>query len=371
MVHATRSRLARRVVHVLAAVAALGALLTPSAALADGEKRAVYTSTNAASGNEVLAFHRAANGELRPAGTFATGGTGTGAGLGSGHSLVVSRDGGALVVVNAGSSTVSAFKVNHNVLRLIGSPVASGGARPTSLTLHDDVVYVMNAGSNSIAGFRLDDKRGLKPIAGSVQSLGAGTSVPSQIQFDKSGRVLIVDERGSSTIDTFGVDHRGVAGPGHTTPSNAGGPFGFDVDRRGNILFSATTLGGGLMSGATSYDVSRNGVLTPNGGPVSSGQAAACWLAAAGHFAYTTNAGSGSIGRFAIARDGSLSLVGTTVVGTGSTPLDNAVSRDQDFMYVLLGGFHQIVGYRIGHDGNLTQVTSVGVPVGAAGIAAR
>ena len=36
-----------------------------------------------------------------------------------------------------------------------------------------------------------------------------------------------------------------------------------------------------------------------------------------------------------------------------------------------LGGFHQIVGYRIGHDGNLTQVTSVAVPVGAAGIAAR
>ena len=371
MVHATRRRLGRRFLHALAAVAALGALLTPSAALADGEKKTVYTITNAASGNEVLAFHRAANGELTPAGTFPTGGMGTGAGLGSGHSLVVSKDGRALVVVNAGSSTISAFTVDHDGLRLIGNPVASGGTRPTSLTLDDDLVYVMNADSNSIAGFRLDDKRGLKPIEGSIEPLGAGTSVPSQIQFDKTGRVLIVDERGSSTIDTFVVDHRGLAGQTRTTPSNAGGPFGFDVDRRGNVLFSATTLGGGLMSGATSYDVSRNGILTPNGGPVSSGQAAACWLAAAGHFAYTTNAGSGSIGRFAIAPDGSLSLVGTTVVGTGSTPLDNAVSRDQDFMYVLLGGFHQIVGYRVGHNGDLTQVTSVAVPVGAAGIAAR
>jgi hypothetical protein len=83
------------------------------------------------------------------------------------------------------------------------------------------------------------------------------------------------------------------------------------------------------------------------------------------------NAGSGSIGRLAIAGDGSLGLVGTTVVGTGSTPLDDAVSRDQDFMYVLLGGFHQIVGYRIGDDGGLTQVTSVTVPAGAAGIAVR
>jgi 6-phosphogluconolactonase len=315
------------VLHVLAASAALGALLAPSAALADGEKKAVYTITNAASGNELLAFQRSANGALTPAGIFPTGGTGTGSGLGSGHSLVVSDDGRELVVVNAGSSTISAFRIEHDRPRLIGTAVASGGTRPTSLTLHDDLVYVMNAGSNSIAGFRLDDKRGLTPISGSIQPLGAGTTVPSQIHFDKSGQVLIVDERGSSTIDTFVVDHRGVAGPGRTTPSNAGGPFGFDVDRRGHVLFSATTLGGGLMSGATAYDVARDGTLTPNGGPVSSGQAAACWLAAAGHFAYTTNAGSGSIGRFAIARDGSLSLVGTTVVGAGSTPLDTPSAK--------------------------------------------
>ena len=115
-----------------------------------------------------------------PRGTFPTGGMGTGAGLGSGHSLVVSNDGRALVVVNAGSSTVSAFRVEHDGLRLIGSPVASGGTRPTSLTLDDDLLYVMNADSNSIAGFRLDDKRGLTPTAGSIQPFGAGTSVPSQ-----------------------------------------------------------------------------------------------------------------------------------------------------------------------------------------------
>jgi len=362
-----------RFVRLLVAVAALGALLTPSAALADGDKQSVYTITNSASGNEVLAFHRAANGALTPAGSFSTGGLGSGAGLGSGHSLVVSDDGRMLVVVNAGSNSVSAFKVDNDRLRLLGSPAPSGGTRPTSVTIHDDLVYVMNAGSNSIAGFRLDDRHGLKSIDGSTQPLGAGTMLASQVQFDKSGRVLIVDARGSSTIDTFVVDHRGVAGPVHTTTSNAGGPFGFDVDRRGNILFSAVaiSINGALTSGATSYDVARNGVLTPNGMPVSSGQAAACWLAAAGHFAYTTNAGSGSIGRFAIAHDGSLSLIGTTVVGSGSTPLDITVTHDQKYMYVLLGGSHKIVGYRVGHDGDLTQVTSVDAPMGAAGIAAR
>jgi 6-phosphogluconolactonase len=371
MVHAHHRRPGRLILHVLGAAAAVSSLLSPSAALADGEKKAVYTITNAASGNAVLAVHRAPDGTLSQARSFPTGGAGTGAGLGSGHSLVVSRDGRELVVVNPGSNSISAFSVDHDGLRLIGSPVPSGGVRPTSVTIHDDLVYVMNADSSSIAGFRLDHKRGLMPIAGSVQPMGAGTSLPSQIQFDQSGKVLIADARGSSTIDTFVVDDRGVAGPARTTPSNAGGPFGFDIDRRGNILFSATTLGGGLMSGATSYDVARDGTLTPNGSPVSSGQAAACWLAVAGHYAYTTNAGSGSIGRFAIAQDGSLNLVGTTVVGAGSQPLDNAVSHDQEFMYVLLNGRHEIVGYRVGHDGSLTQVTSIPVPTGAAGIAVR
>jgi 6-phosphogluconolactonase (cycloisomerase 2 family) len=203
-----------------------------------------------------------------------------------------------------------------------------------------------------------------------VRPLGSGTSTPSQIQFDKTGQVLIVDERGSSTIDTFVVDEHGVAGPARTTSSDAGGPFGFDVNSRGNILFSAVALSGGQMSGATSYDVSRNGVLTPNGVPVSSSQSAACWLAAAGQFAYTTNAGSGSLGRFSVARDGSLSLLGTTVLGGTSHPLDEGVSRDQQFLYVLVDGFNEVDGYRVQPDGGLREVTSVMVPTGAAGVGA-
>ena len=159
MVHATRHRLARRFLHVLAAAAAVSALLTPSAALADGEKKAVYTITNAASGNAVLAFHRAANGALTPAGTFPTGGTGTGGGS---RLRPLTRG-----LQGWQSARRRERRQQHGFglqgrsrrLRLIGSPVGSGGARPTSLTVDDDLVYVMNADSNSIAGFRLDDKR--------------------------------------------------------------------------------------------------------------------------------------------------------------------------------------------------------------------
>jgi 6-phosphogluconolactonase len=369
---ATTPRLTRRLAlaGALSTAVLLSILPTAAPALADEDNGAVYTMTNAVSGNAVLAFHRDSGGALSPAGTFATGGDGTGAGLGSGHSLVVSADGREVVVINAGSDSISAFRVRHRGLELIGNAQPSGGTRPTSVTIDTDTVYVLNAGSNSIAGFRLDDERGLKPIPGAVQPLGTGTSVPSQIQFDKHGRVLVVDERGSSTIDTFVVDRQGVAGPARTTPSNAGGPFGFDVDEQGHLLFSAVALGGGLMSGATSYDVSRDGTLTPNGTPTTSGQAAACWLAAAGRFAYTTNAGSGSIGRFSVARDGSLNLIGTTVLGATAHPLDEEATRDQGYLYVLVDGFHTLNGYRVGATGDLTLVTSVPVPAGVAGVAA-
>lgn len=369
----TALRLSRRLALAGVAATAVLASVLPVAgpAFADEEGGAVYTMTNAVDGNALLAFQRDGRGKLTPAGTFPTGGKGTGAGLGSGHSIVVSGNGREVIVVNAGSDSISAFRVRRHGLELIGKPQPSGGTRPTSVTLDDDTVYVLNAGSNSIAGFRLDDDRGLKPIAGSIQPLGAGTSVASQIQFDKKGRVLIVDERGSSTIDTFVVDNRGVAGPAHTVPSNAGGPFGFDVNRRGHILFSAVALGGGLMSGATSYDVDRDGTLTPNGTPVTSGQAAACWLAAAGTFAYTTNAGSGSIGRFRVGHDGTLTLTGTTDLGAGSHPLDMDVSDDQHLLYVLVDGLHQLNGYRVGGNGELTQVTSVVVAAGVAGVGAN
>ncbi len=336
------------------------------AGAASDSVHAVYSLTNSATGNAVLAFTSGDNGSLTPAGEFATGGNG--GALGSGHSIVVSRNGHDVVAVNAGSNSITAFDARQGGLRLVAT-VPSSGTRPTSVTIHDDLVYVLNAGSLSIAGFRLDDNS-LTPIAGSVRTLGAGASVPSQIQFTNGGNVVVVDERGSNTIDTFVIGDDGVAGAVLSTPAVAAAPFGFDFDRQGHLLSSNANLGNGT-SGASSYDVSSDGTVTANGGGVSSGQAAACWLAAAPGWAYTTNAGSGSIGRFAVAGDGTLTLSGTTVIGPAAHPLDEDVTKNEKELYVLVDGFHQIVGYRIEKDGTLTQLGSTTVPVGAAGLAAN
>src|SRR5947209_15705137 len=125
--------------------AATAARVAASAAAADGAPGAVYTLMNLTSGNAVAVFARAADGTLSAAGSVATGGTGTGAGLGSQGALALSDDGRWLFAVNAGSNDVSVFDVGPVGLAL-ASRTASGGTLPISLTVHGHVLYVLNAG---------------------------------------------------------------------------------------------------------------------------------------------------------------------------------------------------------------------------------
>jgi len=82
--------------------------------------------------------------------------------------------------------------------------------------------------------------------------------------------------------------------------------------------------------------------------------------------------GSGSVGEFAVAPDGALTLLGNLLVenNAASHPLDEAVSADQHYLYILANGLPQIVGYRVGADGSLTQVTTAPAAAGSGGIGA-
>jgi hypothetical protein len=69
-----------------------------------GRTGAVFTLTNSLAGNEVLVHQRSGDGSLHCltlAWSFATGGTGTGSGLGSQHAVIVSDNQKFLFAVNA------------------------------------------------------------------------------------------------------------------------------------------------------------------------------------------------------------------------------------------------------------------------------
>ena len=89
-----------------------------------------------------------------------------------------------------------------------------------------------------------------------------------------------------------------------------------------------------------------------------------------GRYAFTANAGSGTLSSLAVAPDGTLSVV-QGVAGVLGAPLDMAVTPDSGFLYAREGS-GLVSGFRIGKDGSLTAVnTLAGVPLGAQGIAVR
>jgi 6-phosphogluconolactonase len=149
-------------VAIAIAAAVLAALMLASAALAakaddddDRAPRAVYALSNATTGNAVVVYSRSSSGALAPAGSFPTGGNGTGAGLGSQDAVIVDDEGRLLFAVNAGSNSVSSFRIREHGLELVDT-APSGGSMPTSIGVHDDLLYVLNAGEpNSISGLRV------------------------------------------------------------------------------------------------------------------------------------------------------------------------------------------------------------------------
>jgi len=331
---------------------------------------AVYTLTNQVGGNAVAAFTRGADGRLASAGSVATGGTGTGASLGSQGAVSLSNDGRRLFAVNAGSNDVSVFAVSPTGLAL-ASRTASGGTLPISLTVHGNVLYVLNAGgSGNISGFTLGASGDLTPIAGATLPLSGSTVGPADVQFSPDGSRLVVTEKNTNLLDVYAVDANGVASGPTTTASAGGTPFGFAFGLR-NDLFVSEAAGS-----ASSYVLDASGTPALVSGPVSTHQGAPCWavVTADGRLGFTGN-GAGSVSAFAIAPDGAIRLVdangGTALIGAGIN--DIALSHNSRYLYVLqTGGAQAIHAFRVAADGHLTPLGPIaGLPAGTRGLAAR
>jgi 6-phosphogluconolactonase (cycloisomerase 2 family) len=354
---------------LLGAVVALFAIAAP--AVAADDPGAVYALSNSASGNAVLVYDRAADGSLSHAGTYATGGLGLGAGLGSQGAVTVSGNGRVLLGVNAGSNSVSTFAVESDGLEL-RDVEGSGGIRPTSVAERNGFVYVLNAGvPSSIAGFRLDATGELTPIAGSVRPLAADQTTPSQIAIAPSGDALVVTERATNSIMTWSLGKDGVPGTSHVFASGGAGPFGFAFGHRNTFVVSDAAG----TSGASSYRL--DGATVETISPlVPSMRTAACWTAVTkdGRFAYVTNGGTGDVTGLAIDQDGSISLLDPSGVtaSVGGAAVDAALSNGSRYLYVRNGALGKVDAFRIAGDGSLSLVGSVnGLPATAAGLAAR
>jgi 6-phosphogluconolactonase (cycloisomerase 2 family) len=357
-----------------AAAAALSAL-PASAATADNTPspvHAVFVQTDNTAGNTIVAYERTAAGGLQQVGSYPTGGNGgqlTGSvvdHLSSEGSLAYDGRAGLLYAVNAGSNTITVFRVFGDQL-VRSQVISSGGQFPVSIAVHGHQVYVLNAlGGGSVAGFVQLGGR-LIPVPSRDRDLGLGTTsatvftgTPGQIAFTPDGSQLVVTTKGAAnSVEVFRAGPFGLSAAPTVTSLPGEVPFGITFDQYGHLAVAET----GTDTVAT-FAIAPDGTLTQLGS-AATGQAATCWITAApGGTLYASNAGSGTESGLSTQPDGAVTLLGATPTDAGT--VDAAASSDGQYLYVQAGGPGNVDAYQINADGSLTQTGSVTVP-GAGG----
>ena len=373
------------------------ALAGPAAASADSghgrhhDRDYVYLNDNPAAANTIAGFARNADGSLTalPGSPFAAGGGGLGASLGSQGAIQVTDDGRYLLAVDAGSNQISVLRINDDgsLAPVAGSPFASGGVEPNSIAVSDNLVYVENTGGTApnYTGFWLGRDGQLTPIPNSTVTVAAGSSAGlGDVLFNNDGTRLVGVEvgptLGPSQIDSFRVNWNGTltAAPGSPYPAQGLGPFGSQFSPiNPNQLFVSNAHNGAGLGTVSAFNDAWNGTLSPIGAsPFADDQTAPCWLVIShdGQYLYALNTASASVSSYSIARDGTLTLIGSWPVSglAGGIGTDIALSTDNNTLYLNEAGTHMVAAFAV-DGGTVTQLpgSPYSMPAGAstAGIA--
>lgn len=338
---------------------------------------AFYTSSNAASQNQLIRYQMGSDGVYTETGRFDTGGTGTGRNLQAASSLALSDDRKWLVAVNAGSNQVSVFRLGRRRPRLTDIH-DSGGTLPLSVALKGRYVYVLNSGSDQVASFRLTESGVLEALGdGSPRWLSSPNARATSLGVTSDGRQLVIAERGADRLTAFAIGRKGVlAQEAQTIQTVANLPYALSF--LGKTVYTVFAGQGEGQTAVGAYRFDSKGVLLSLGEPVYSGQTAGCWsaLSPRRRLLYAANAGSHSLTGLQILRDGRINLLNSdgvsTDTGPNNHPRDMTFSKDGETLSVILSGEHAMGLFRVGLHGQLNlQQTVGGIPDAAAGLVTK
>ena len=384
--HVLRRGKSRAVILGLAAAAAVA--VPASASASTGAHRAdaspvaghVYVNDNTAGTNTIAAFERHADGTLTPeAGSpFPAGGAGTGAGLSSQGAIQITPDGRFLLAVDAGSNQISVLRINFggSLSPVPGGVIPSRGTLPDSIAVHGNLVYVANAGpgGSNYTGFVLGFDGRLHPLPGSTVAL-PDSAQPGDVLFNATGTRLVGTRVASSQIDSFVVDPAGRlhAAPGSPYAAQGVGPFGSEFRPTDPDQLYVSNAHGGTGAGTVSafHDGSAGTLTSIGASPFADLQTAPCWVEIShdGRFLFAVNTAQPSISSYAINRDGTLTLLGSTQFKgnpAGLAPVDPRLSPDGQTLSVVDSGTDQVSTFAV-HGGTLTELPSspTALPAGA------
>ena len=356
-----------------AVILATGFLATTSFAGATSAKdqpisgHAVFVESDQTGSNTVLSYTRGTDGSLSYVATYPTGGAGAAAAgsaadpLASQGGLALVDHGNELIATNPGSNSVSVFAVFGPYLHLI-QQIPSGGLFPVSVTSHNDLVAVLNAGgAGSVSEYRLQWDR-LVALNNDTRSLGLTNTTPpnflagaGQVGYSPDGKFLVVATKTSSnSYEVFSVSNWGdLSSSATVTAADHANPFAFVFDSQGRLV-AAEAAG----SAVSTYSIGTSGALT-SVGSVADGQAALCWISTAQGYFFGSNAGSGDVSSFGETGAGVPTLLNAKAAITHPGTTDSAASPDGAFLYVESGGSGALDAFAVNADGSLTPIETL------------
>ena len=387
---------------------------------------AVYAMTNDFDANAIVSYGRNADGTLELINTVRTRGKGAafdgGEGLDpliSANSLIITDDREHVIAVNAGSNTVSVFRVNSDFSLRLTDVQRVFGVGPNSLAYHNGLLYVSSIDSDgqftgepdqegNITGFRISERGRLSPIRGSIRLLG---NRPSALQFSPDGRFLVVTSINAGSISLRSrsndevvvyevqrdgsVSRRPVSAAASTEVNNSenrnlASAIGFEIVQENGKQYVVVTEARefqadgtppafpALQTGSVStWELGRFGELSPisidviTGTGQFDGERTACWIEFSHDESvfWVSNALESTISSFSF-QDGKAELI-ERVAASGTGPaegdpfgttdgwVDLWLSDDGKYLYQLFGLSGSIGVYKTAENGSLEFVQTV------------
>jgi len=254
------------------------------------------------------------------------------------------------LVANSASNNVTIFRRNpaNGALTAAGSARAGADARAVAVTPDGHFAYVANAGSNSVSSFRIDE------VAATLTSIPLSTPAsnnPFGLAIDPQGQYLRVANYSAHTVSSFSIDAQ--TGVLTSLGSNPVGlyPYSVVTHPNGNFVYVVNEVGSSGPS-VSVFSVNHSTVaLTslgfPAPAPVQNPHSIA--ITPNGEFAYAVGA-FGRVGMLSInAATGAMTPGSTTSINGVSNSESLAIHPTGAFMYVTASSSY----------GSLIQVFSI------------
>jgi 6-phosphogluconolactonase (cycloisomerase 2 family) len=289
-------------------------------------------------------------------------------GKGDPRVVAMSPNGKFLYTANGdGSNTVGEYTVDDTTGALTSIGTIAAGNSPYAVAVDPSgrFVYAVCINTNGVYGYKINQKTGvLTKIAGSPFTTDVGS--PDYVTVDPTGRFVLVAEgccantAGISvyTINTTTGGLAAVAGSPFLPPSGTSEPSWVTVDPTGRFAYVAN--GGSFGTGGiTAYSISATtGKLTLIGSPLPGGTAPwAVTTDVTGKYVYMTN-NDATIDGYAInnSTGGLTALSGSPFSASVAT---RGIAPDPSGNFLYLSNGEQLLGYSIdASTGAITELTT-------------